>query len=195
MSVEKFTQIERSHRRVLLIAIAVIAVFGLYRWILAPHTNQLLAAQRYNYSLDAAIHKADFMRTVLENKKTKIEELAKESDQLRNQLFTQNEARRFLGYLPSVATQSGCAVLSVSAVPDAQRNPESDGTGIIPKKANVTFIGGYNDIIKFFGALQNYERKVWIESVRIDAGGAGKLKCQVLLTLYCIERVENTLYE
>ncbi|MGD0552500.1 MAG: type 4a pilus biogenesis protein PilO [Sedimentisphaerales bacterium] len=195
MSVEKFIQIERLHRRVLLIALAAIVVFALYRWILAPHTNQLLAAQRYNSSLDVAIRKADFMRTAMENKKTKIEELTKESDRLRNQLFTQNEARRFFASLPSVAAQSGCAVLSVSAVPDAQRNTQNDTPAIAPKKAMVTIIGGYNGITKFIGVLQNYERKVWIESMRIDAGGAGKLKCQVLLTVYCIERVENSLYE
>lgn len=195
MSVERFIQIERSHRRVLLIALAAIVVFALYRWILAPHTNQLLAAQRYNSSLDAAIHKAEFMSTVLEKKKTKIEELTKESNRLRDQLFTQNETRRFFASLPSVVVQSGCAVLSVSVSPDAQRNTQNDAPAIAPKKAMVTIIGGYNGITKFIGALQSYERKVWIESVRIDAGGAGKLKCQVLLTVYCIERVENSLYE
>ena len=74
MSVEKIISIERSHRRVLLIALAAVVVFALYQWILAPHTSQLLAAQRYNSSLDAAIHKAEFMSTVIEQKKTKIEE-------------------------------------------------------------------------------------------------------------------------
>jgi Tfp pilus assembly protein PilO len=195
MSAEKFIRIDRSHRRVLLIALAAIVVFALYRWILAPHTNQLLAAQRYNSSLDAAIRKADFMRTAIENKKTKIEELTKESDRLRNQLFTQNEARRFFASLPSVVAQSGCAVLSVSAVSDAQQNTQNDTPAIAAKKAIVNIIGGYNGITGFLGALQDYEHKVWIESVKIDAGGAGKLKCQVLLTVYCIERVENSLYE
>jgi Tfp pilus assembly protein PilO len=195
MSVEKIISIERSHRRVLLIALAAIVVFALYQWILAPHTSQLLAAQRYNSSLDAAIHKSEFMSTVLEKKKAKVEELTKESDHLRNQLFTQNEARRFFASLPSVAAQSDCVVVSVSSVPNAQQNTQDDTPAIVAKKATVNIIGGYNGITKFIGALQNYERKVWIESVRIDAGGARKLKCQVLLTVYCIERVENTLYE
>jgi Tfp pilus assembly protein PilO len=195
MSVEKIISIERSHRRVLLIALAAIVVFGLYRWILAPHTSQLLAAQRYNSSLDATIRKTEFMSTVLEKKKTKIAELTKESDRLQNQLFTQNKARRFFASLPSVAAQSGCAVVSVSTAPNTQQNAQNDTPAITPKKATVTIIGGYNGITKFLGALQNYERKVWIESVRIDAGSAGKLKCQVLLTVYCIEHVENSLYE
>lgn len=186
MSVEKFIRIERLYRRVLLIALAVIAVFAMYRWILAPYTNQLLAAQRYNSSLDAAIHKTDFMLTAMENKRVKIAELTKESDQLRNQLFTQNEARRFFASLSSVAAQSGCAVMSVRAVSNAQRNTQNDTPAIAPKKAMVTIIGRYNGITKFIGVLQNYEHKVWIESVKIDAGGAGKLKCQVLLTVYCI---------
>jgi Tfp pilus assembly protein PilO len=195
MSVEKIIHIERSHRRVLLIALAAILVFAMYQWILAPHTNQLLAAQRYNSSLDAAIHKADSMRMAIEKKKTKIEELTKESDRLRNQLFTQNEARRFFASLPSVVAQSGCAVISVSSTPNPQQNVLNDTPAIAPKKAMVTITGGYNSITRFIDALQNYERKVWIESVRIDAGGAGKLKCQVVLTVYCIERVENSLYE
>jgi len=196
MSVERIISIKRSHRRVLLIALAAIMVFGLYRWILAPHTTQLLAAQRYKSSLDAGIHKAEFMSTIIEKKKTKIEELTRESDRLRNQLFTQKEARRFFSSLSSVAAKSGCAVVSVSAVPNTQQNTQDGAPAITPKKATVTIIGGYNGITKFIGVLQNYERKVWIESVGIDAGGgAGKLKCQALLTVYCIEREENFLYE
>ena len=195
MLVERITSIERSHRRVLLVALAAIVVFALYQWILAPHTSQLLAAQRYNSSLDAAIHKTEFMSKVLEKKKTKVEELTKESGRSRNQLFTQNEARRFFVSLPSVAVQSGCVVVSVIAVPNTQQNAQDDTLAIVAKKTTVNIIGGYNGITKFIGALQNYERKVWIESVRIDAGGAGKLKCQVLLTVYYVERMENTLYE
>ena len=95
MSVEKFIQIERSHRRVLLAALTAIMVFALYQWILAPHTNQLLAAQRCNSSLDAAIQRADLMCTDIEKKKAKIEELTKKSNNVRNQLFSQNEARRW----------------------------------------------------------------------------------------------------
>lgn len=197
ISVEKITGIERSHRRVLLVAMAAIAVFALYRWILAPHTNQLLAAQRYNSSLDEAIQKADLMRSDMENKKIRIEELTRESDRLRNQLFTQNEARRFFAFLPSLAVQSGCAVMSVSSASDSQQNAQNtqDTPAIAGKKATVTIVGRYNGITDFIGALQNYEHKVWIESVKIDAGGAGKLKCQVLVAIYCVERVENSLYE
>jgi Tfp pilus assembly protein PilO len=195
MLAERITSIKCSHRRVLLAALAAIVVFALYRWILAPHTSQLLAAQRYNSSLDAAMHKAEFMSTIIEKKKTKVEELTRESDRLRNQLFTQNEARRFFASLPSVADQASCTVVSVSAVPNVQQDTQDGTPSITPKRAVVTITGGYNGITKFIGVLQNYERKVWIGSMRIDAGGAGKLKCQVILTVYCTERVENSLYE
>jgi Tfp pilus assembly protein PilO len=191
MSVEKIIQINRSHRRVLLVSLVVIAAVAMYRWILSPYTGQLLAAQKYNYALDSAIHKAGVMGTLLEAKKAKIGELTKESDRLRNQLFTPQEVRQFFASLPAAVRQAGCVTQSVSTVPEAQRGSQDDGSGIVAKKAVVTVIGGYNDIIKFLDGLQTFEHKVWIESVRIDAGGAGKLKCQVLLTLYCIERVEN----
>jgi Tfp pilus assembly protein PilO len=191
MSVEKIIGIERSHRRVLLIAIVVVVVFGLYRWILAPHTNELMAAHRYKSSLNSAIHKADLMRIAMENKKTKIAEMTKESERLRNQLFTQNEARQFLSSLPSIAVESDCTIMSVSTVPDAQKNAQDSTPAIAPKKATVTITGGYIGITKFMDTLQNYEHKVWIDSVNIDSGGAGKLKCQALLTVYCIEHAEN----
>jgi Tfp pilus assembly protein PilO len=190
MLIERITSIKCSHRRVLLAALAAIVVFALYRWILEPHTNQLLAAQRYNSLLDAAIHKAEFMSPLIEKKKTKIEELTRESDRLQDQLFTQNEARQFFASLTSVAAQSGCTVVSVSAAPDVQQNTLNDAPAIVAKKATVNIIGGYNGITKFIGVLQNYERKVWIGFMRIDAGGAGKLKCQALLTIYCTERAE-----
>ena len=186
ISVEKFIQIERSRRRVLLIALVAIVVFAMYRWILAPYTSQLMAAQRYNSSLDATIRKTELISTVLEKKKTKIAELTKESDRLQNQLFTENESHRFFASLPSVAAQFGCTVLSVNTVSDTRRSTQNDTSAIAPKKAMVTIIGGYNGITRFIGVLQNYERKVWIGSVRIDAGSAKKLKCQVLLTVYCI---------
>jgi len=191
MSVEKIIQIDRSHRRVLLGSLVVIAAVAMYRWILSPYTGQLLAAQKYNYTLDSAIHKAGVMGTLLEAKKAKTGELTKESDRLRNQLFTPQEARHFFASLPAAVRQTGCVTQSVSIVPETQRGSQNDSSGIVAKKAMVTVIGGYNDIIKFFEGLQTSEHKVWIESVRIDAGGAVKLKCQVLLALYCIERVET----
>jgi Tfp pilus assembly protein PilO len=190
MSVEKIIQIDRSHRRVLLVSLVVIAAVAMYRWILSPYTGQLLAAQKYNYALDSAIRKAGVMETLLEAKKAKTVELTKESDRLRNQLFTPQEVRQFFASLPIAVRQTGCVTQSVSTVPE-QRGSQNDSSGIVAKKAVVTVIGGYNEIIKFLEGLQTSEHKVWIESVRIDAGGAGKLKCQVLLTLYCIERVET----
>ncbi len=195
MSVDKFLQIERSHRRVLLAAAALVAAFGLYSWILSPHTQQLMAAERYNSTLDKAIHKAGFMNNLEDIKKGKIEELITESRRQRNQLFTMQEMRRFWASLPNVLNQSGCVIQSVSAVPDSQPAAQANGSGIAAKKAVVTFTGGYNDVIKFLTAIQDSEQKVWIESVKIDAGTAGKLKCKLLLTLYCVERAENNLYE
>jgi hypothetical protein len=74
---------------------AIIAVFGLYRWILAPHTEELLAAQKYNSALDEAIRKTGFLGSLQQMKRSKIEELTNESNQQRNQLFSLQEMRQF----------------------------------------------------------------------------------------------------
>ena len=69
MLVDKIIQIDSSHRRVLLVALVVVAAVGLYRWILAPYNGQLLAAQQYESTLDSVIHKADVLGTTLEAKR------------------------------------------------------------------------------------------------------------------------------
>ena len=195
MSVEKIISIERSHRRVLLAALAVVVAIGLYQWILSPHTSQLLAAQRYKSSLDAAIQKANSMRLEMENRKNKIADMTKEAEKSRNQLFTLNEARQFFSSLSSIGAKSECTVMSVSMLQSAQQNSQESASVVVPKKAAVAVIGGYNNITRFINTLQSYEHRVWIDSVRIDAGGAGKLKCQITLTIYCIEHMENFIYE
>ena len=90
------------------------------------------------------------------------------------------------------------ASFSRSALPErggSQNQPE-DGSGIVSKGAVVTVIGGYGDIVRFLKELQTAEHKVWIESVKLGTGdNAGKLKCQVALTIYCIDSLETTLYE
>jgi hypothetical protein len=196
MLVDKITQLERSHRRALLIALTVIATIGLYRWILGPYHGQLLAAQKYESVLDSTLHRAGVMDTTLAAKKAKIEKLTVESERLRYELFTPNDVRGFFVSLQNTVLQAGCVIQSVSAVPESKggaQNQLEDVSGIVGKKAVVTVIGGYNNIVEFLDKLQKSERKVWIESVKMDAGGNGKLKCQVVLTLYCIERMETAL--
>jgi Tfp pilus assembly protein PilO len=199
MLADKIIQLERSPRRVLLVALVVVAAVGLYRWILAPYSGQLLAAQRYESALDSTIRKADVLGTTLKVKRAKAEELTRESAWLRDRLFTPVEVRDFFASLQTTAQRAGCAIQSVSSVPEqrggSQNQPE-DGSGIVGKKAVVTVIGGYNDIVGFLKELQTAERKVWIESVKLGTGDdVGKLRCQVVLTLYCVNSLETTLYE
>ncbi|MGA2172513.1 MAG: hypothetical protein ABSG82_05805 [Sedimentisphaerales bacterium] len=199
MLADKVIRLNSSSRRVLLVALVVIAEVGLYRWILAPFSNQLLAAQRHNSALDSTIRKAGILDTTLEDKKAKLEKLTGEAARLQNELFTPDEAREFFASLPAVARLAGCAVQSVSQVPEQRagsQNRPGDDSGIVSRKAVVTVIGRYNSIVRLFEEIQTYKRKVWVDPVKIEAGdGTGKLKCQVTVTLYCIERVEMALYE
>ncbi|MFH1372153.1 MAG: hypothetical protein ABII09_12830 [Planctomycetota bacterium] len=207
MSVEKIIQLNgldklatsRTHRRALLLAMLVIAAVALYRWILAPYGGQLLAVQQYDFALAGVLHKARILNTMLEAKKAKLKELTAEAVRLRSELFTPGEAREFFASLPAVANRTGCVIQSVSS-PTEQRggstSSPADGSGIIGKKAIVAYSGGYGNIVAFIEELQTYQRKVWIDSVRIEAGGnAGKLKCQLTLTLCCADNMETASYE
>ena len=198
MSVDKIIQLDRSKRRVLLSALVLIAAVALYRWILSPYSGQLLAAQRYKSTLDSAIHKAGALGTTLRAKREKAEELTAAFNRRQNELFTPGEIKGFFGSLQAIARRAGCVVQSVTSVVEdrpGSQNPQ-DASGIAGKKTVITVNGGYNDILRFLRELQTYRHKIWIESFKMDTGGnSGKLKCQVVLMLYCIERVEATLYE
>ncbi len=189
----------RRHRRVLLAALAVIAAVGLYRWILGPYGNQLFASQKYDFALASVLRKAGNLNVTVEKKREKLDELTARSKKLRNELFTPVEARDFLSSLSAVARQTGCVIQSVSS-PTGQSisstGSPASGSGIVSKKAVVTYDGGYGSMVAFINELQTYQRRVWIDSVRIEAGGnAGRLKCQLILTLYCVDNMEMTSYE
>jgi Tfp pilus assembly protein PilO len=198
MLADKLTRLDSSSRRVLLLALVVVAAVAIYSWSLAPFKNQLIAAQRYNSTLDSSIRKAGVLDTTLEAKKVKFDELKKAFARLRNELFTQDEAREFFASLPATVRGVGCTVQSISSVPEQRGGSQNqpDNSGIVGKKTQVTIIGGYSGIVKLLDSLQTYKRRVWIESVRMDtSAGAGKLKCQLTLTLYCVNSMETTVYE
>ena len=199
MLADKIIQLDRSPRRVLLVSLVVVATVWLYRWILAPYNGQLLAAQQYESTLDNVMHKTDVLGTTVQAKRAKVEKLTGEAARLQNQLFTPGEFREFFASLQSTVFRAGCTIESVSAAPDARgglQNQPDDGSGIVSRKAVVTVVGGYGDIVGFLKELQTAGRKVWIESVKLGTGdNVGKLKCQMVLTLYCVSSVETTLYE
>jgi hypothetical protein len=194
MLAEKTIRLNRSSRRVLLTAMGIISAVGLYRWILAPYTGQLFAAQQYESTLDEAIHKTNLLDTMIKTKKAKTEELTRKCYDLRNLLFTPEEVREFFASLPKVGHQNGCLIQSISSLSGEQntsQNQPGDNSGIICIKAAATVIGRYNGIIGFLNNLQDSQHKVWIESMRINTiGSPGKLKCQVVLTLYYVENME-----
>ena len=195
MSVEKNIKLDRSSRRVLLAAIGVIAMFGLYRWILWPYSSQLYAAQQHEAALDENIRKADFLDMTLKKKKSELEKMSEKAEQLRNELFTVGEARVFFASLATIGSQTGCVIQSVSLPPGQKNNTEQTGdeSGIVSRKAIITILGGYNNIVSFLDKVMSWQHKVWVESVSIDIDSkSGKLKCQTLLTLYCAERMESS---
>jgi Tfp pilus assembly protein PilO len=195
MVVDKIIQLDRSKRRVMLLALVFIAAIALYRWILFPYGGQLFAAQQYKSTLDGAMHKISNLYITLKEKREKSEKMTKEFDNRQNELFTTDEVQRFFGSLQTIARKSGCIIQSVTSLQDGRTSPqnEQDTSGIVGKKTMISISGGYGDILRFLGYLQTYEHKIWIESFKLDTGGnTGKLKCQVVLTLYCIERLEAT---
>ena len=114
MLVEDLAKVSRSSRNAAFGAMIVIAAFGLYNWIAAPHTAYLFAAQRYESLVGNIAKKNEVISKVVDTKKKKLYELRKLFANLKNTLFTTKEAKEFFSDLQVISEQAGCSVYSLT---------------------------------------------------------------------------------
>ena len=191
---KRITGINRSSRRIVLAGLVVIVAVAMYRWIVTPFTTQLMAAQQYDSTLDAAVNKLTGLGSTIEAKRAKLEKLTRQAELKKDELFNPEQVRGFFATLQPMAEKAGCTVQSISLVPEksgqSDKGPKSDSS-IAGKKVVVAFMGGFGNVNMFLSKLQTYESKVWIESVSMNvADYTGRLRCQVVLAIYCTNLAE-----
>jgi hypothetical protein len=55
MLVDNLTKLSRSSRNAVSASLILIAALAMYNWIVAPRTNYLLAAQRYEFVIEKVV--------------------------------------------------------------------------------------------------------------------------------------------
>jgi hypothetical protein len=58
----------------------------------------------------------------------------------------------------------------------------------------MTFLGSYENIVKFLNTLQNRPVKVWVDEINVSSKPStnGHLSCEITLSIFTLKVKENT---
>lgn len=198
MIIGNFAKLNRSTRDSVFAALIVIAAIAMYNWIVAPHVDYLFAAQQYEFAIEKSVEKNKAIAREIEVKTKKLEELSKQLAQSQSKIFTSDKAKKFFGYLQTVLEETGYTVhsLNLSVSKPRPGDKQSAGTsGIVANRVTLSISGQYNNIVKLMDDLQNYTKKVWVDSFKIKVidFSSGQLKCDMAVTIYTTQDKEASL--
>jgi len=160
---------------------------AVYKWTIAPHTNYLLAAQRYDVTLDGIASKNKFIETNIGVQQKKLGKLQKKFEQLNSRLFTPARATEFFSDIQSAAEDAGCQISSIN-FSSANRGNRAKATNVYVKQAKLDIIGSYENITKLIRKLQNRSQQVKVNTISIKPirGITGKLECDAVIVIYIL---------
>jgi len=199
MLVDNLAKLRSSSRNAVSASLILIAALAMYNWIVAPRTNYLLAAQRYEFVMDNMVKKNKTIDNRVNIKKKKLEELREQSAQLQSTLFTSDQAREFFSDLQAISEQTGCIVYSVNLITN-NPNPIKGGqlqdtAGIVTKSAVLSVVGVYKNVTKLIERLQTRTQKVWIDSVQLRTldNRSDQPRCDITITICALADKEPAL--
>ena len=185
-----------SQRIVFLAVLVLIGTIAVYNWIVAPHRNYLLAAQRYESAMSDLEKKKGIINNNLKIQKNELGKLQEQFNDNLKMFFDPLEARDFFSGIKAVTEKAGCVMYSLtfsSANSTSGKSKLKTDNYIIERGANLSIMGGYGNIEALMNQLQNGSKYVRIDSVRIssDKENPGYLKCDTNITIYEIQRKDN----
>ncbi len=196
MLMEKIIKASPSVKIFVCVSTIVIVAFATYSWIVSPHISYLKAAERYERMTGTAGQKRINIKNNLDTRQQELNELKAEIDQIQGSFFTEEKAREFFSDLEPILVQSDCNIDTLAFLTPERIASQADGehtSSVILNRAEVSFTGEYENIIKFLKKLSSYSRRVSIGNLLIqsDHFGQQRLTCYMTVTIYLIEDKEN----
>jgi len=171
------------------IAIALVAMIAAYRWMIAPHTNYLRAAQKYRITADNLVKKKLVVLNKINSKKRQLEQLKEQYGQISTALFDANEAKEFFERIQDKARNANCIISSLKILPVRAKfetqQPQSDYF-ITENSAILGISGDFKNIVLLVNSLQDNSKKVFIDSIDIKSSKANseKLECDITVRIF-----------
>jgi len=199
MLISDFAKLNRLTQSSVFVALIVIAVVAMYKWIVTPHINCLFAAEQYDSAMDGVAQKNEDIVREIKVESKKLEKLSQQFVQCGDKLFTPDQAKELFSALQAILEDAGCTVHSLNLVASKSRdkNKQPDGAaGIAANSMMLSVSGGYTSIIRLIEGLQNHTPKVWVDSFEMELVdfGSGRLKCDMTITIYMIQSKEAVLW-
>jgi hypothetical protein len=156
----------------LTIAPFVIGAAAMYNWVISPHVGYLHAMQRLDPVMGRMADEVGRVSGALDEKLSGLRAMERELAKSRNQLFTQDESRRFIHDLQDLVESAGCAVIAVEVTghgdPAAATDPNLS-VAVRSFRFGVTATGQQEQIVALLRSLRQRCPRVWVHSCRLES--------------------------
>jgi len=180
-------------RSVVLASLVLIGAIACYNWFVAPHSNYLQAAHRYESAALALARKNRVMSTGIAKHKRELAQLQEKFAQAKGWVFEPAGAKGFFNGIEAAAEETGC-VLSSLTFPPSNRKSGVDRQGgfLTVRRATLSVLGDYAGVIALMDEFQDRREKVLIDSISIESTGKapGRLDCEMNITVYVMQDEE-----
>jgi hypothetical protein len=199
MELENLTKVNRNSRRALMATVILIAGAAMYNWTVAPHTNNILAAQQYIDTLDDVDEKRESLQKITSLKKKKLKELHDQMGELRGLFFSHQEATEFFSDLQAVSIEENCRPVSIVKDPKrtGSKSEQKQDSYIQTRTAEMVVTGSYGEVVSLITRLLTRPQKVSINSLEMEAFEEDftKVKCMMILMIHTLQGEEASLDE
>jgi hypothetical protein len=171
-------------------ACVLIAMVALYNWFVTPHSQYLLAAEKYENVAEKIEKTIEIINIELQTNRERLDEISEQFRQKRQEFFEIDDAKSFLEDIQSKAEKKQCFVDSLKLLPAKQIAVEDNNSADIRQyQVNLAVIGQYQDIVKLLDSLQNRKQKVWIDTINLHLKDqtTGLLVCDLSLSIYTLK--------
>ena len=197
---DKLIKSSQSSKIIISITIVAIVSMAAYNWIVAPLTTYLHASQLHETVMEDVQQRATRIESQLNIKQEELEKAENEMFNTQSRFFTTTRAKEFFLDLEPISVETSCDVQSFEFVTNkGKRKGDVDNDyGVIVKSAEISFIGEYDNVIRFLKRLGGCPERFSINKISIESTGDDRsvdLMCQMTVTIYTLQEKEITVDE
>jgi Tfp pilus assembly protein PilO len=174
-------------------AAAAILTIAVYNWFVTPHSQYLMAEQKYRMTIESLETKNKILSSNLKAYSQTLENLRGKYEQHKKLFFDANSAKDFLAGIQTTAENNGCLIQNLRFITPREFPQLGNDIIVCQHQVSLKILGGYGNILKFLNTLQNRTQRVCLDSINVDIDSqTGGLECGLLISIYTLKVKENT---
>ncbi|MHC4758008.1 MAG: type 4a pilus biogenesis protein PilO [Planctomycetota bacterium] len=181
--------IKHSYKNMMYISLVLIGVIAIYNWIITPHRNYIMAAQKHEQiTSELEIKKKEVLNNI-KSKRKELNSLTEQFAKANKMLFNPIEIQEFLDSIPMLVKGTGCNMDQLTFSSNsgkASKKTAKPDIGINSKNARLIVSGDYINITGLIKVIQDCPQKVYINEIKIcpARNNSSQLKCDMNIIAY-----------